>query len=208
MGERTRFCGRRGRRGWAGADAGAGLGRNWIEASAGKGMAAQEPPCGKGAAAQRAMRGDGRGCVLRARRQIPAPARTEGMQRRREPAAIEGDDGEQEARHTSSLQAGCINAISLRRPIPQGLKSSILCALNGTAEAVPFQNAIYATSLRALIPISHTPGFRCSLYCFNHLAKICPTQAMHSESRNCEAFFWKSRLQLAGNSSSQSLKNK
>ena len=164
MGERTRFCRRRRRRSGTGAHAGAGLGRNWVEASASKGMAAQEPPCGKGRAAQRAMRGDGRGCVLRARRQIPAPARTKGMQRRREPAAIESDDGEQKARHTSSL--------------------------------------------RGLIPISHTPGFRCFLYCFNHLAKICPTMAMHSESRNCEASIWKSRLQLAGNSSSQSLKNK
>ncbi len=131
MGEPIRFCGRRGRRSGTGADAGAGLGRNWIEASAGKGMAAQEPPCGKGAAAQRAMRGDGRGCVLRARRQIPAPARTDGMQRRREPAAIEGDDGEQEARHTSSLRAGCINAISLRRPIPQGLKPLDLMRFEG-----------------------------------------------------------------------------
>ena len=108
MGERTRFWGRSG--------TGAGPGRDWIQASAGKGMAAQQPANGKRAATQRAVRRDGRGRILGARRQIPAPARADRMQRRRKPAAIESDGGEQEARHTSSL--------------------------------------------RALIPISHTPGFR------------------------------------------------
>jgi hypothetical protein len=33
-------------------------------------------------------------------------------------------------------------------PIPQGLKPSVLQAHCGTAEAVPFQNTIYATSSR------------------------------------------------------------
>ena len=50
------------------------------------------------------------------------------------------------SRSTLASRAGSINAISVRDSIPQGLKPPILRALNGTAEAVPFQIAIYAAS--------------------------------------------------------------
>ncbi len=105
MGARTRFCLREGCRCVTGAGVGAGLGRNRIQASASKGMAAQQPPDGKRAAAQWTVHRDGCGRILGARRHISAPAGTDRMQRRRKPAAIEGDGSEQDARHTSSLRA-------------------------------------------------------------------------------------------------------
>jgi hypothetical protein len=73
--------------------------RDWIEATAGQGMAAKEPRDGKTRSAQRTMNGDGGGGVFRARGQISATARTDGVEGRRKPAAIESDDGEQAARH-------------------------------------------------------------------------------------------------------------
>jgi hypothetical protein len=46
---------------------------------------------------------------------------------------------------SSPPKAGCINARSRLRNLPQGLKPRCFCAFVGTAEAVPFQNRIYAT---------------------------------------------------------------
>jgi len=45
-------------------------------------------------------------------------------------------------------RTGCINVARRARELPSGAKARILCVSDGTAEAAPFQNSIYATSSR------------------------------------------------------------
>lgn len=76
-----------------------GSGRDRIEATAGEGMAAQKPHDGESRSAQRTMNGDGGGGIFRARGQIFATTRTDGVERGRKPAAIKIDKSEQAALH-------------------------------------------------------------------------------------------------------------
>jgi four helix bundle protein len=54
-------------------------------------------------------------------------------------------------------RTGCINASRRLRSFPQGLKPRYLCGFRGTAEAVPFQSTIYATSSSPYVPTSLAP---------------------------------------------------
>jgi len=74
-------------------------GRYFVEASARKGMAAQQPENRQGSAFHGTVGDDCDFGIFRARGQVFAAAGTEGMQRGRKPAAIEGESGEQNARH-------------------------------------------------------------------------------------------------------------
>ena len=85
-----------------------GWGWDRVQAAAGEGMAAEEPPQGKGHTAQGAVGGDGHLGILRAGGQVAAAAVAQGMDRRGEPAAIEGEGGEQDAGHRAgSGRTGC-----------------------------------------------------------------------------------------------------
>jgi len=77
-------------------------GRHIVQAAAAQRVAAQQPPSGQRGAAQRAVRGDGGRSVLRTSGDVSAAAaRVQRMQRRGEPAAVEDESGEQEARHSA-----------------------------------------------------------------------------------------------------------
>lgn len=78
-------------------------GRYLIEPSACEWMAAQEPPDGQRCAAHGAMSGDGNLGIFRARGLITAATGADGMDRRGEPAAIERESGEQDARHSAGV---------------------------------------------------------------------------------------------------------
>src|SRR5579863_8717785 len=74
--------------------------RNGVESSGRKGMTAQQPPNGQGRTAQRAVGGNRHRGVLRAcGQEFAASARVQRMQRRRKPAFVKGEEGEQNARH-------------------------------------------------------------------------------------------------------------
>jgi hypothetical protein len=61
-------------------------------------------------------------------------------------------------RHRNSgARTGCINASRRLRSFPQELKPRYLCGFRGTAEAVPFQSTIYATS-SSLVPVALFAG--------------------------------------------------
>jgi hypothetical protein len=73
--------------------------RDLIKPATREWVAAKEPPDGQSEAAQRAVPADGYRCVLRTRRDITASARSQRMNRGRQPALVEGKRGEQDARH-------------------------------------------------------------------------------------------------------------
>jgi cytochrome c oxidase assembly protein subunit 15 len=50
------------------------------------------------------------------------------------------------AETTAETRAGCTNAVQAAEQRPSGAKAQILCGSYGTAEAVPFQKPVYATS--------------------------------------------------------------
>lgn len=76
--------------------------RHVVQASSPQRVAAQQPPHSKRRAAQGAMGGDCSRGVLRTGGNVAATtARIQRMQRRREPAAVEDESGEQEARHSA-----------------------------------------------------------------------------------------------------------
>jgi hypothetical protein len=59
-------------------------------------------------------------------------------------------------------------------PFPQGLKPLILCGSYGTAEAVPFQDPIYATNFYG----TEAVPFQGPIYATNfHALKPCPFNA-------------------------------
>jgi hypothetical protein len=81
-------------------------GRDIIQASAREGVAAQQPPQRQPQPAQRTVRGDGHGRILRAGGLVAASAGREDMECRREPAAVEAESCEQEARHRAAVAEG------------------------------------------------------------------------------------------------------
>jgi len=68
-----------------------------VKTAANEGVAAQEPPNRQAQAAHRAVSGDGDRGVLRAGGKIAATAGLKRMDRRGDPAAIEGECGKQQA---------------------------------------------------------------------------------------------------------------
>jgi len=73
-----------------------------VQASSAQRVAAQQPPCSQRCAAQGAVGGDGGRGVLRTGGNVAAPAAgVQRMQRRGEPAAVEDESSEQEARHSA-----------------------------------------------------------------------------------------------------------
>ena len=78
-------------------------------------MAAQQPPSSKRCALQRAMLSNGLRGVLRAGGQeFAAAAGGKRVQRRREPAAVSGEDGEQDTSQRFSQELLCNEGYGLQ----------------------------------------------------------------------------------------------
>jgi hypothetical protein len=74
-------------------------GWNLVQASTAEGMAAQHAPERQSNAAQRSVSGNRYSCILRAGRLIAASSRAQRVHRRRKPAAIKSQRGEQNLSH-------------------------------------------------------------------------------------------------------------
>ena len=116
-----------------------------IETARRKGMTAQKAPRGQPATSQGAVRGNGAGRVLRARRNEFASAGAHRIQRWRNPAAIKSDECEQKASHGAGVPgAWCAAAGDLN---PRDA-SVLACSRIRTISASSCANSIVSTMRR------------------------------------------------------------
>ena len=116
--------------------------RHKIEPPTAKRITAQQSPKSQRRSAQRTMRGDRDRCILGACRQIAASTRSaKRMHRRRQPAAIELENGKQDSSHDagSALAAGLAALCAARAA------SAFACPRIRRISASSFENSMVST---------------------------------------------------------------